>query len=75
MPKDDDGEWIDGAMLDDWRDRDERQRNRIAELEDVVRWYGEQARLCRLIHSEGTAGRVALSADGGERAASVLSKS
>lgn len=45
---------------------------RIAELEAVLTWYGEQARLCRLIHSEGDAGRIALAADGGTRARAAL---
>ena len=42
---------------------------RIVELEKALLWYGEQARLCRLIHSEGDTGRKALSDDGGQRAA------
>ena len=42
--------------------------DRIAELEAALLWYGEQSRLCRLIHSEGDAGRQALAADGGKRA-------
>jgi len=41
-------------------------------LREVVEWYGEQARLCRLIHSDGDVGRHALSADGGHRARSAL---
>jgi len=51
------------------------QRARIAELEAELAWYGEQARLCRLIHSEGDAGRRALDQDGGARARAVLTKS
>lgn len=43
--------------------RSERDEARAA-----LQWYGEQARLARLIHSEGDAGRNALAADGGERA-------
>lgn len=34
----------------------------------ALEWYGEQARLARLIHSEGDAGRNALADDGGKRA-------
>ncbi|HEY5793428.1 MAG TPA: hypothetical protein VIU82_00310 [Bosea sp. (in: a-proteobacteria)] len=34
----------------------------------ALEWYGEQARLARLIHSEGDAGRHALANDGGRRA-------
>lgn len=45
---------------------------RIAEAEEVIAWYGEQARLARLIHSEGDDGRAALSADGGNRARTFL---
>ena len=48
---------------------------RIAQLEAELAWYGEQVRLCRLIHSEGDAGRHALAADGGKRARAALTKS
>lgn len=41
-------------------------------LVEALEWYGEQARLARLIHSEGDAGRHALAADGGKRASDVL---
>lgn len=41
-------------------------------IAEALAWYGEQARLCRLIHSEGDAGRHALSEDGGKRAAEAL---
>lgn len=41
-------------------------------LVETLEWYEEQARLCRLIHSEGDAGRQALSADGGKRARAAL---
>lgn len=41
---------------------------------EALKWYGEQARLCRLIHSEGDAGRHALSDDGGKRAAAIIKK-
>ena len=46
----------------------------VAALREAVEWYGEQARLARLIHSEGDAGRSALAADGGKRALAALSK-
>lgn len=39
---------------------------------EALAWYGEQARLARLIHSEGDAGRNALQADGGKRANAIL---
>lgn len=41
-------------------------------LRTELTWYGEQARLARLIHSEGDAGRNALAADGGKRARQAL---
>jgi hypothetical protein len=41
-------------------------------LRAALEWYGEQARLARLIHSEGDAGRYALAADGGKRARVAL---
>ena len=44
----------------------------IREKDEALRWYAEQARLCRLIHSEGDAGRHALAADGGKRARKAL---
>lgn len=56
-------------------------RKRISELEaenkrlrEVVGWYGEQARLARLVHSEGDKGRQSLANDGGERARAVLNE-
>jgi hypothetical protein len=45
---------------------------RVAGLVEALEWYGEQARLCRLIHSEGDAGRHALSDDGGKFARAAL---
>lgn len=47
---------------------------RVKELEEGVRWYGEQSRLCRLVHSEGESGRNALSNDGGRKARALLEK-
>lgn len=44
----------------------------IKALADVLEWYGEQARLARLIHKEGDAGRHALANDGGRKAREVL---
>ena len=46
----------------------------VEELAEALRWYGEQSRLARLIHSEGDAGRHAIAADGGKRAAAALAK-
>jgi hypothetical protein len=45
---------------------------RVAELEGVVKWYGEQARLARLIHSEGDEGRHAINMEGGSRSRAAL---
>ena len=44
------------------------------ELLEALAWYGEQARLARLIHSEGDKGRQALAADGGEKASAAIRK-
>lgn len=44
------------------------------DLAETLRWYAEQARLCRLIHSEGDAGRNALAADGGAKAREALAR-
>jgi len=61
----------------------EREANaaRIAALEallkeagEAVAWYGENARLARLIHREGDPGRHALAEDGGKRARAVAEK-
>lgn len=45
---------------------------REAELREALAWYGEQSRLCRLVHSGGDTGRKALSDDGGTRALAAL---
>jgi hypothetical protein len=44
------------------------------DLLEALEWYGEQARLARLIHSEGDAGRQALASDGGRRAQAIIAK-
>lgn len=59
---------VDAATVRRERDRAEDE---IVRLRDALAWYGEQARLCRLIHSEGDAGRHALADDGGKRAREV----
>jgi len=46
--------------------------NRDQDLRTALEWYGEQARLARLIHSGGDPGRHALAEDGGKRAAAIL---
>ena len=45
---------------------------RSDDLLKALEWYGEQARLARLIHSEGDAGRHALADDGGSRARAFI---
>tara|TARA_R110000851_G_scaffold29327_2_gene80852 strand:+ start:1242 stop:1520 length:279 start_codon:yes stop_codon:yes gene_type:complete len=48
------------------------QQARIAELEEVLTWYGEQTRLCRLVHSGGNDARHNLADDGGKRSRAAL---
>ena len=45
---------------------------RIEELEAALTWYGEQSRLCRLVHSGGNDGRHNLAYDGGKKAREAL---
>ena len=45
---------------------------RVKALVEVLQWYAEQTRLCRLIHSGGDSGRNALSSDGGTKARAAL---
>ncbi len=45
---------------------------RVKVLEETLEWYGEQARLARLITGEGDPGRWALADDGGKRAEAAL---
>jgi hypothetical protein len=52
--------------------RADRAESEVARLRESLGWYGEQARLSRLIRSEGDAGRQALSEDGGNRARAAL---
>jgi hypothetical protein len=44
----------------------------VERLRAALEWYGENARLARLIHSGGDSGRAALANDGGKRAIAVL---
>lgn len=44
----------------------------IPALVKALKWYAEQSRLARLIHSEGDAGRHALADDGGKMAREAL---
>lgn len=61
--------------------REARSEERITELEaanaelvDVLHFYEEQSRLCRLIHSEGDPGRNSLAKDGGNKARAAIAK-
>lgn len=46
----------------------------VALLTEALEWYGERARLARLIHSGGDPARFELSDDGGKRARRALSE-
>lgn len=62
-------------MTSDYMRRHNAARDRLVEIErlrEALTWYGEQARLARLIHSGGDAGRQALAEDGGRRARAAL---
>lgn len=52
----------------------EAEQEKVKRLEEALTWYGEQARLCRLIHSEGDDGRHALAKDGGTLARATLTE-
>ena len=54
--------------------REATMQARVAELSEALVWHEEQARLARLIHSEGDAGRNALASDGGSKAREALSR-
>ena len=47
-------------------------REEVLRLRKALAWYGEQARLCRLINREGNEGRRNLAEDGGRRARAAL---
>jgi hypothetical protein len=70
----DDGaqEIADALNAHDLEDQRDALQAENARLRDVLEWYGEQARLCRLIHSEGDTGRNALANDGGKKASAAL---
>jgi hypothetical protein len=65
-----------GEVVEGWTETPLYRADQVAEvverMEAALRWYGEQARLARLIHSEGDAGRHALQDDGGKRARAAL---
>jgi hypothetical protein len=46
----------------------------VAELRETLAWYGDNARLARLVHSGGDPGRHALAGDGGKRAQAMLAR-
>jgi hypothetical protein len=45
---------------------------KVARMGEALEWYGERARLARLIHSGGDPARYDLSDDGGKRARAAL---
>ena len=47
---------------------------KVALMTEALEWYGERARLARLIHSGGDPARFELSDDGGKRARRALSE-
>lgn len=49
-------------------------REQNGEMLSLLKWYRDHARLTRLIHSEGDAGRHALANDGGEKANTLIAK-
>lgn len=59
----------DYQMLRDFADRETVRAERLAE---ALRWYAEQASLCRKLGAAGDEGRQALDADGGSRARQAL---
>jgi hypothetical protein len=64
-------EWAANVILSLTAQRD-AFREKAARMGEALEWYGEQARLARLIHSGGDAGRHALAEDGGKRASADL---
>lgn len=44
------------------------------EMAEALAWYGEQARLARLVHSGGDEGRNAIASDGGNKARALLAR-
>lgn len=69
------GQWVafDNGYGEDYVRADIAEA-REAKLLDALWWYGEQARLARLIHGEGDVGRLALSEDGGSRARAIIAE-
>ena len=57
---------------DEQLDRAALARPKVRALVADLEWYGEQARLARVIHSEGDKGRHMLASDGGSRASAAL---
>lgn len=73
-----DGKWktnvqaFDSTALKELIIRLEQAERNEATLGAALAFYEENARLCRLIHREGDAGRNALAADGGKIARAAL---
>lgn len=62
------------SQTGEWMKERTEAADEIERLRAELSWYGEQARLARLIHSGGDVGRHALAADGGKRARAVLQR-
>ena len=69
------GRWDKVAGLQAFARHRAAHAGEVERLREALVWYGEQARLARLIHSEGDAGRYALADDGGKRARQALEAS
>ena len=61
-------------LLAETKDRLAAALAQVARLREALEWYGENARLARLIHSEGDKGRHAIAEDGGKRARAALAE-
>ena len=64
---------LDGLLFET-KDRLDAALAQVERLRAALEWYGENARLARLIHSEGDKGRHAIAEDGGKRARAALAE-
>jgi hypothetical protein len=63
---------IDARYITHLRDELAVAKAKREKLVGALCWYGEQARLARLVHGEGDVGRHELQMDGGKRARAIL---
>ena len=61
-----------GAEAVKYADKSGRLNAKVDRLTEALRWYAEQAELCRKLGAAGDSGRRALDADGGKRARAAL---